>query len=85
MKAEILGQLKKLIGTELDVNIKEEDISAEVSLYEDGLGLDSIAIVDLIVLMEKNFSFKFEDSELNADLFKNLNSLVEYIELKLKN
>jgi acyl carrier protein len=80
-----LEKLKGLICTKLDVNIKEEDISTEVSLYEDGLGLDSIAIFDLIVLMENKFSFKFEDSELNADLFKNIDSLVQFIDTKLSN
>ncbi len=85
MDNDVIIRLKKLISKELDVNIKQSDISSEVSLYEDGLGLDSIAIVDLIVLMEKEFSFSFEDSELNAELFKNLNTLAQFIDQKLKN
>jgi acyl carrier protein len=85
MEPDITGRLKSLISNDLDVNIKESEISFDVSLYEDGLGLDSIAIVDLIVLMEKEFSFTFEENELNADLFKNLNSLAQFIEQKLNN
>ncbi len=81
----VLNQLKDIIANKLDVNLKINEIDENVSLYEDGLGLDSIAIVDLIVAMEKNFSISIEDEELNADLFKNLTTLSEFIQGKIKN
>ena len=81
----VLNQLKDIIANKLDVNLKIDEIDENVSLYEDGLGLDSIAIVDLIVAMEKNFSISIEDEELNADLFKNLTTLSEFIQGKIKN
>ena len=79
-----MSQLKEIIVKKLDVNISHEDIDENASLYEDGLGLDSIAIVDLIVLMEKEFSIAIDDDELNADLFKSLNTLVDFIQTKIK-
>jgi len=85
MSGPILNQLKDIIANKLDVNLSIDEIDENVSLYEDGLGLDSIAIVDLIVSIEKEFSMGIEDEELNADLFKNLNTLAEFIEKKLKN
>jgi acyl carrier protein len=81
----VLNQLKDIIANKLDVNLKIDEIDENVSLYEDGLGLDSIAIVDLIVAMEKNFSISIEDEELNADLFKNLTTLSEFIHGKIEN
>lgn len=85
MSDTIVNQLKEIIAHKLDVNIAYEEIDENVSLFEDGLGLDSIAIVDLIVSMEKTFSISIEDEELNAGLFKNLTVLSDYIREKLKN
>ena len=45
----IVNQLKDIIANKLDVNLAYDEIDENVSLFEDGLGLDSIAIVDLIV------------------------------------
>jgi len=81
----IVNQLKDIIANKLDVNLAYDEIDENVSLFEDGLGLDSIAIVDLIVSIETTFSLSIEDEELNADLFKNLNRLAEFVRSKLKN
>lgn len=81
----IMNQLKEIIATKLDVNLKLDEIAENVSLYEDGLGLDSIAIVDLIVSIEKGFSISIQDEELSADLFKNLTTLADFIKGKVNN
>jgi acyl carrier protein len=81
----IVNQLKDIIANKLDVNLAYDEIDENVSLFEDGLGLDSIAIVDLIVTIEKTFSLSIEDEDLNADLFKNLKILSEFVRNKLKN
>lgn len=85
MSLSIMDQLKEIIVKKLDVNLKLDEVDENVSLYEDGLGLDSIAIVDLIVTIEKDFSISIEDDELNADMFKNLSTLAEFIQGKIKN
>ena len=85
MSNVIVNQLKDIIANKLDVNLAYDEIDENVSLFEDGLGLDSIAIVDLIVSIETTFSLSIEDEELNADLFKNLNRLAEFVRGKLKN
>lgn len=85
MSDVITNQLKEIIANKLDVNLAYDEINENVSLFEDGLGLDSIAIVDLIVSIENTFSISIEDEELNADLFKNLNILADFVRNKLKN
>jgi acyl carrier protein len=79
----IINQLKEILVNKLDVNLTYEDIDENASLYEDGLGLDSIAIVELIVLIEKEFAVGIEDEELNVDLFKSLNTLSGFIRQKI--
>ena len=82
MYVPIVDQLKEIIAYKLDVNLNIDEIDENVSLFEDGLGLDSIAIVDLILAIEKEFSLEFGDEELNSRLFNNLSSLAQFIQPK---
>jgi acyl carrier protein len=79
----LVNQLKIIMAEELDVNLKVEDIDENASLFEDGMGLDSIAIVEFISLIEEKFNFMFSDSELSPEFFSNLNVLANLIGSKL--
>ncbi len=79
MSEHIVDRLKQIIAGKLDVNLKKEEIDETVSLFEDGLGLDSIAIVELIVNIEKEFEISIQDDELNAGLFRSLVVLADFI------
>lgn len=80
---QIKDMVKDIILNDLDSNINEEDIRDDISLYDDGLGLDSIAIINFIVLIEKKFEISFEETEINAHLFSSINSVVEFLREKL--
>jgi len=80
---QIKGMVKDIILHELDSNISEEDIRDDISLYDDGLGLDSIAIINFIVLVEKKFDISFDETEINAQLFSSINSVVAFLQAKL--
>ena len=81
-KQEIIRKLKELIVYKLDVNMKMEDLHEDSPLFEGGIGLDSISIVNLIVLIEKNFKLNFQDDEISMELFSNLDTLSGFIESK---
>jgi acyl carrier protein len=78
----IINELKKIIAEELDVNLTAEEIDENVSLFEEGLGFDSIAIVELISSIEERFKIEFTDSELNPEHFSNLTVLADFIRSK---
>ncbi len=78
----ILEQLKTIIADQLDANIKRAEITPEVSLLEDGLGLDSIMLVELVSLVEENFGFQFEEDELDLNILSNLQTLANFIASK---
>ena len=82
-QASIKNQLKQIIAHELDANIPLESIHDNSSLYEEGLALDSISIVNLIVLVEEKFGISLEDNEVNLATFSSVNSLAELLEKKL--
>lgn len=83
MSGALVNQLKTIMAEELDVNLKVEEIDENDSLFEGGLGLDSIAIVELISLVEQHFNFQFCDTELTPESFSNLNVLADFISVKL--
>ncbi len=80
---KMLKQLKHILANDLDVNLTVEDIDGESSLFEDGLGLDSVSVMEFITLIEERFGFQFSDSELNIESFKSLNILADLISNKL--
>jgi acyl carrier protein len=73
-----------IIADQLDVNISRKEIDPYIGLLEDGLGLDSIAIVELITLVEENFGFEFDEDGLNMDAFQSVRSLAAYIQDQLE-
>ncbi|GAA6621094.1 acyl carrier protein [Scytonema sp. NUACC26] len=81
---DIVNNLKTIIAEELDVNLKPEEIDENVSLFEDGLGFDSIATVELISLIEKHFGIEFSDSELGTESFSSLKVLADFIAQKME-
>lgn len=79
MTDTVIDQLKIIISEELDVNLKSDDIDENVSLFEDGLGFDSVIIVELIALTEEKFGIQFSDDELSIESFSSISVLAECI------
>ncbi|MGV6808419.1 MAG: acyl carrier protein [bacterium] len=80
---EITEKLKHIIANELDVNADINTIRDDVTLLEGGIGLDSVAIMEFISIIEEQFDFQFSDDELNMEPFQNLNTLSEFVASKL--
>lgn len=57
-----------------------DEIDNDLPLFGDGLGLDSIDALELIVLMEKNYGIKIENPNEGRDIFKSINTMAKYIE-----
>jgi acyl carrier protein len=60
--------------------ITPEDIDENAPLFGEGLGLDSIDALELIVLMEKNYGIKLNNASEGRDIFKSVRIMAEYIE-----
>lgn len=72
--------LKKQIIEELNLqDIKPEDIVDEAQLFGDGLGLDSIDALELVVLMEKYHGVKILDETVGKKVLYSINTMAEYI------
>jgi len=60
-------------------DITVDDIDNDAPLFGDGLGLDSIDALELIVLMEKKYGIKLSDPTQGKAIFKSINTMAEYI------
>ena len=73
-------KLKSLIIEELSLeDIEPDEISDDAQLFGDGLGLDSLDAVELVVLLQRNFGIQIKDLEEGREIFKDLNTLAKYI------
>jgi len=81
-REEILGQTRLLLEPWLDDSEDADEINEEVNLLT-GLGLDSVAILQLILGIEKEFGVTIKDSELDSDVFSKMANLIDIIEGKL--
>ena len=78
---ELILKLKKEIIEVLNLeDIKPEDIDENAPLFgNEGLGLDSIDALELIVLMEKNYGIRLQDPNQGKEIFKSINVMADYI------
>jgi acyl carrier protein len=73
-------ELKRQIIEELNLqDIKPEDIENDAQLFGDGLGLDSIDALELVVLMEKYHGVKILDETVGKKVLYSINTMAEYI------
>lgn len=79
-KQELIEKLKGQIITQLNLEgMNPEDIDPEATLFGDGLGLDSIDALELIVLLEKEYGIKIEDPKEGKKIFHSVSTLADYI------
>lgn len=76
-----MEKLKVQIIEQLNLeDMEPSDIENEEPLFGDGLGLDSIDALELIVLLEKEYGIKVEDPKEGKKIFESVKTLAEYIE-----
>ena len=77
---DLILKLKQEIIEALNLeDVKPEDIDENASLFGEGLGLDSIDALELIVLMEKNYGIKLSDPNQGKEIFKSVAVMADYI------
>ncbi|MBR6441840.1 MAG: acyl carrier protein [Bacteroidales bacterium] len=78
---ELILQLKKQIIEVLNLeDVRPEDIDENAPLFgNEGLGLDSIDALELIVLMEKNYGIRLQDPNQGKEIFKSVAVMADYI------
>ncbi|MGM9735309.1 MAG: phosphopantetheine-binding protein [Candidatus Cryptobacteroides sp.] len=71
-------KLKMIEALNLEGMVPEE-IDDDAPLFGDGLGLDSIDALELIVLLEKEYGIKLKSSAEGKEVFRSVNVMADYI------
>lgn len=76
-----MSTLKTQIIEQLSLHhLKPEDIGDDLPLFVEGLGLDSIDALELIVLLQQQYHIKLSKAEDGPKVFKSVRTIAEYIQ-----
>ncbi len=78
---QLKQQLKKQIVEFLNlVSVNPDDIKDDEPLFGEGLGLDSIDSIELIVLLNREYGVVIEDPKEGRKILVDINTMADYIE-----
>ncbi|MBD3393336.1 MAG: acyl carrier protein [Chitinivibrionales bacterium] len=78
---ELIAKLKEQIIETLNLSdVTPDDIDPDARLVGEGLGLDSIDTLELLVLLEKEYGVTVPDVNVGRQVFSSVRALAEYIE-----
>ncbi|MDR7129137.1 acyl carrier protein [Algoriphagus sp. 4150] len=74
-------EIKKCLIEQLSLeDLKPEDITDDQPLFgEEGIGLDSIDALEIIVILDNHFGVVLDNPESGKEVFKSVNALADYI------
>jgi acyl carrier protein len=76
----LVSEIAGLIVSSLNLDVAEGDIDPAAPLYREGLGLDSIDILEVALVVSKKYGFKLkEDDQDNVRIFRSLNALAAHV------
>lgn len=79
--SELKEELKTKIIEQLNLeDVAVTDIADNDSLFGDGLGLDSIDALELIVMLDKDYGIRLSDPKEGRKIFESVQVMADYIE-----
>ena len=79
---ELNAELKTLIIARLKLELAPADIADAAPLFGEGLGLDSIDALELVVGLEKAYGIRIADAEVGKKAFASVDALAQFVREK---
>lgn len=77
------NKLKALLAKELNLSVKPDDITDDMPLFGEWLGLDSLDAVEIVVILKKHLGVTITDSEQAKKVFTSLKTLADFVDAEL--
>lgn len=82
---ELKLELKEKIIDALNLeDLTPQDIEDDAPIFMEGLGLDSIDALELMLLLEKNYGIRLASPAEGKQIFKSINTLAQYVQANRK-
>lgn len=72
-------KIRQLVIGKFNLDIDPQDISAEQSLVELGVGVDSVSTLEFIMELEEEFGILIDESQVGPEIFETVEKIVEFI------
>jgi len=78
-RSALAAEVKELLVTGLRLDTPPSDIRDDAPIFGEGLGLDSIDALELVVLVEERFGVSIPDEEVGKEAFASVSALINFI------
>ena len=79
MSKRIENRVKEAIVQALKLEIQPEEIGDDDQLFGGGVGLNSMATIEIIVALEEAFGIQVPDEDLRVELFDSVRAMADYV------
>ena len=83
MIENINSRIRKVLIEKMLSEVDPDEIEDDTPLIELGVGVDSVATLELIVALESEFKISIDEEDINQNLLENIDSIAEYIGKRL--
>jgi acyl carrier protein len=73
------AELKQAIVRGLRLPLSPSEIGDDVSLFGDGLGLDSIDVLELVLELERSFGVQIRDEQTGMEVLRSVNTMAAFV------
>ena len=80
MKDQLVQELKEAIIEALNLEIQPDDIDPATPLFREGLGLDSIDALEIIIILDKKYGIKLANPAESKAIFYSIDTLADFVE-----
>ena len=72
-------ELARLIVSALSLEMEPEEIPPEMPLFDGGLGLDSIDVLELVLELERSFGVQIRDEQTSMEVLRSIDTIADFI------
>jgi acyl carrier protein len=84
MSDTLRAEIKQAIVRSLRLPIKADEIADDIPLFGEGLGLDSIDVLELVLELERSFGVSITDEATGARVLRTVTTIAEFVEANRK-